>query len=57
MRLVYNVPVEVTRKQYGVLLSRCGGRIATRYDYASGKFYMKMWRDRRYVESVLASIS
>lgn len=39
----YNKPIEVTRAQYGRINSVMGGQVATRYDHATGKWYVKLW--------------
>lgn len=41
MDLQYNIPVEVTEKQYRATKSQFGGIIAHRND--NGKYYIKLW--------------
>lgn len=43
MNIKYNQPIEVTKEQYDLLMKECAGMIAGRYDYESGKYYIKVW--------------
>lgn len=41
MEIKYDVPIEVTEKQYNILVRDCCGIIAHRK--SDGKFYIKVW--------------
>lgn len=42
MEIKYNVPIEVTEKQYLFMMDKLAGIVAGRKDQ-NGKFYIKVW--------------
>jgi len=53
--LPYDIPIEVTQKQYYVLMNRCATLVAGRKS-EDGKYYIKAWLEIPYVTQVLNSI-
>lgn len=49
MEIKYDTPIEVTEKQFTILMSTCGGIVAGRQE--KGKFYIKVWF-MKYVDHV-----
>jgi len=39
----YDVPIEVTKTQYDLMLSKLDGIVCGRHDEVNGKFYVKCW--------------
>ncbi len=53
MEIKYNVPFEVTEKQYNRLMVDCAGIVAGRKE--KGKFFIKVWlmREVKEVQAIL----
>lgn len=49
--LVYDIPIEVTQKQYSTAMNLCAGLVCGRID--NGKYYIKPWFELKYVTEVL----
>lgn len=43
LEIKYDVPIEVTEKQYKILIVKCAGIIVHRYDEKAKKYYIKVW--------------
>ena len=41
MEIKYDIPIEVTEKQYRKLMTECAGIVAGREE--NGKYYIKVW--------------
>ena len=41
MEIKYDVPIEVTKSQYEILMNDCSGIVAGRIE--DGKYYIKVW--------------
>lgn len=43
MIVKYDTPIDVTERQYNILMNRCSGMIAGRKDEETGQHQIKMW--------------
>lgn len=40
----YDIPFEVTKKQFDNIIKNCGDIVVGRYDDEEQKYYIKVWR-------------
>ena len=53
MKLEYDIPEEVTERQYNALMSRCAWIVAGQV--LDGKYFIKLWvtKHREYIKKVI----
>lgn len=52
--LQYDVPIEVTQKQYLVAIKYCEGLVCHKIE--NGKYYIKPWLELKYVSKLLSQV-
>lgn len=50
-QLIYDIPVEVTARQYSVLMNQCYGSVCGRIE--NGRYFIKAWTQIKNVEKIL----
>jgi hypothetical protein len=51
----YNIPFEVTKKQYDACMGKCAGLLCGRFDEPTGKYFLKVWHPKYsdYITNIL----